>query len=70
MPSANGDEFVDVGDEETARDLIRRYCWVCPVVGMCREVAEQGAPYRLYDYVAGARHYRKGEPVDGWEVAS
>ena len=32
--------------------------------------ADRGAPYKLYDYVAGARHYGKGEPLNGWEVAS
>ncbi len=63
---AEGDEFAGVIDHDTARDLIRRYCWRCPVVGPCREVADAGAPYKLHDYVAGARHYQRGEPRDGW----
>lgn len=65
-----GDEFVDVIDPERARDLIRRYCLACVVVRDCRAEADRGAPYKLHDYVAGARHYQKGEPLDGWEVAS
>ncbi|MFN8147290.1 MAG: hypothetical protein U0R76_07465 [Candidatus Nanopelagicales bacterium] len=60
-----GDEFVDVVDPERARDLIRRYCFACVVVGQCREVADAGAPYRLHDYVAGARHYQRHEPREG-----
>lgn len=56
-------------DHERARDLIRRYCFACVVVGPCREVADAGAPYKLHDYVAGARHYQKIEPLDGWEAA-
>lgn len=67
---AVGDEFVDVIDNDTARDLITRYCHRCTVVGACREEADRGAPYKLHDYVAGARHYGKGEPLNGWEVAS
>lgn len=65
-----GDEFVDVIDHDVARDLIRRYCWACPVVGYCRAEADARAPYKLFDYVAGARHYQRGEPVDGWGAAS
>lgn len=61
-----GDEFVDVLDHDVARDLIARYCHRCTVVGLCREDADQGAPYKLHDLVAGARHYQRGEPRDGF----
>ena len=53
-----------------ARHLIARYCTGCRVVRPCRELADSNAPYRLFGYVAGARFYQRGEPRDGWEVAS
>lgn len=65
---AHGVEFIDPAPADVP-DIIRSYCHRCPVVGHCREEADRLAPFRHLT-VMGARAYDKGEPVDGWEVAS
>jgi hypothetical protein len=61
-------EFVDPSPADVD-DLIRDWCHHCPVVGRCREYGDTLAPHEWLT-VMGARAYDKGEPVDGWEVAS
>ena len=61
-------EFVDPSPGDVP-ELLRTYCWRCVVVGHCREQADRDAPHK-WPVVLGARFYAKGEPADGWEVAS
>lgn len=66
--AGSGREFVDPSPIDVD-DLIREWCWRCPVVGRCRAAADELAPFDFLT-VMGARAYAKGEPVDGFEVAS
>lgn len=64
----HGDEFVDVAPTDAQR-LVDTYCRPCPVIALCRAEGDRTAPHK-WATVMGGRHYAKGEPVDGWEVAS
>ena len=48
-------ELVDVA-QAAAADVIRAYCWRCPVVLECRAVGDAGAPHRFAS-VFGGRYY-------------
>lgn len=63
----SGVEFVDPSPTE-ADDIIRSFCWRCPVVGACRTFGDETAPHR-HAVIYGARYYAEREPVDGWEIA-
>jgi hypothetical protein len=62
--AGSGVEFVDP-DPSDAPDIVRTWCWKCPVVGPCRSIGDQLAPHR-HPVIFGARLFDAGEPVDGW----
>lgn len=57
-------EFVEPPPSDVD-DLIRTYCWACPVVGACRTFGDETAPHK-HAVIFGARYYAAGEPVDGY----
>ena len=66
--AGSGVEFIDPAPSDVDA-LVRAWCHRCVVVGRCRAIGDQLAPFKKHGAIYGARYYAADEPAEGWAVA-